>query len=73
MLHEGKQHRLALPLVGDFQVENALTAAGLALAVGCAIKDVVSAMRKLTGVKGRLELVGRLGKFAGLCRLRAQA
>jgi UDP-N-acetylmuramoyl-L-alanyl-D-glutamate--2,6-diaminopimelate ligase len=60
--HEGKKHKLILPLTGDFQVENALVAAGLALVTGCVIKDVVSAMRKLVGVKGRLELVGRLGK-----------
>jgi UDP-N-acetylmuramoyl-L-alanyl-D-glutamate--2,6-diaminopimelate ligase len=60
--YESKKHKLVLPLTGDFQVENALVAAGLALVTGCEIKDVVSAMRKLQGVKGRLELVGRVGK-----------
>jgi UDP-N-acetylmuramoyl-L-alanyl-D-glutamate--2,6-diaminopimelate ligase len=60
--YEGKKHKLVLPLTGDFQVENALVAAGLALVTGCEIKDVISALRKLHGVKGRLELVGRVGK-----------
>jgi UDP-N-acetylmuramoyl-L-alanyl-D-glutamate--2,6-diaminopimelate ligase len=60
--YEGRKHKLVLPLTGDFQVENALVAAGLALVSGCAIKDVVSAMRKLIGVPGRLERVGKLGK-----------
>ncbi len=59
---EGKKHKLVLPLTGDFQAENALVAAGLALVSGCPIKDVVSAMRRLVGVKGRLELVGHVGK-----------
>ncbi len=59
--HEGRKHRLVLPLTGDFQVENARFQAACGR-VGCAIKDVVSAMRGLVGVKGRMELVGRLGK-----------
>ncbi len=60
--HEGRKHRLVLPLTGDFQVENALVAAGLAVVSGCAIKDVVSAMRGLVGVKGRMERRRQLGK-----------
>ena len=32
--HAGRRHRLRLPLVGDFQVENALVAAGLAIVTG---------------------------------------
>jgi UDP-N-acetylmuramoyl-L-alanyl-D-glutamate--2,6-diaminopimelate ligase len=60
--HEGRRHKLVLPLTGDFQVENALVAAGLAIVSGCAIKDVVGAMRRLIGVPGRLERVGKLGK-----------
>src|SRR4029077_11331957 len=34
--HGGRRHRLRLPLVGEFQVEEALVAAGLALATGAA-------------------------------------
>ena len=32
--HEGKEHKLALPLIGAYQMNNVLTAAGLVLATG---------------------------------------
>ena len=47
-----------LPLVGDFQVENALVAAGLAIATGSDPDKVFAALEHLQGAKGRLELVG---------------
>jgi UDP-N-acetylmuramoyl-L-alanyl-D-glutamate--2,6-diaminopimelate ligase len=49
---------LKLPLVGAFQVENALVAAGLVIATGGDADKVFSALEKLTGAKGRLELAG---------------
>ena len=49
---------ILLPLIGEFQALNALTAAGLAISLGEAAPDVLDAMEKLQGVKGRLELVG---------------
>ncbi len=47
-----------LPLVGAFQVENALVAAGLALATGENAGPVFGALEQLSGAKGRLERVG---------------
>ena len=47
-----------LPLVGEFQVENALVAAGLALATGGSPGSVFAALEQLSGAKGRLERVG---------------
>ncbi|MDB5591810.1 MAG: UDP-N-acetylmuramyl-tripeptide synthetase [Enterovirga sp.] len=49
-----------LPLVGGFQVENALVAAGLVLATqpGLAPEVVLRALSGLRGVPGRLERVG---------------
>ena len=47
-----------MPLVGEFQVENALVAAGLAIATGSDAGDVFAALEGLHGAKGRLELVG---------------
>jgi UDP-N-acetylmuramyl-tripeptide synthetase len=47
-----------LPLVGRFQVENALVAAGLALAAGAPSTLVFEALGRLRGVPGRLERVG---------------
>jgi UDP-N-acetylmuramoyl-L-alanyl-D-glutamate--2,6-diaminopimelate ligase len=59
IVHAGKTHRVRLPLVGAFQVENALIAAGQALAAGGDPAAVFAALEGLTGAKGRLELVGR--------------
>src|SRR5262249_467748 len=57
--HGGATYRVRLPLGGAFQVENALGAAGQALAAGGAPSAVFAALEGLTGAKGRLELVGR--------------
>jgi UDP-N-acetylmuramoyl-L-alanyl-D-glutamate--2,6-diaminopimelate ligase len=56
--HGGKDCALRLPLVGEFQVENALVAAGLAIATGSDAAAVFAALENLKGAKGRLELVG---------------
>jgi UDP-N-acetylmuramoyl-L-alanyl-D-glutamate--2,6-diaminopimelate ligase len=57
--HDGMRHRARLPLVGAFQVENALLAAGQAIAAGDDPAAVFAALEGLVGAKGRLELVGR--------------
>ena len=54
----GKNFRLRLPLVGEFQIENALVAAAIAIATGSDPALVLPALECLTGAKGRLELVG---------------
>ena len=56
--HEGKLYRIRLPLVGEFQAENALLAAGLAIATGDDPGAVFAALERLDGAKGRLERVG---------------
>jgi UDP-N-acetylmuramoyl-L-alanyl-D-glutamate--2,6-diaminopimelate ligase len=56
--HAGNDYRLRLPLVGEFQVENALLAAGLVIATGGEPAAVFAALAELAGAKGRLELVG---------------
>ena len=57
--HDGKRYRVRLPLVGAFQVENALVAAGIAIATGSDPARVFGALEGLEGAKGRLELVGQ--------------
>ncbi|HEY2134598.1 MAG TPA: UDP-N-acetylmuramoyl-L-alanyl-D-glutamate--2,6-diaminopimelate ligase [Xanthobacteraceae bacterium] len=59
LAHAGKIHHVRLPLVGGFQVENALVAAGQAIAAGSEAAAVFRALESLEGAKGRLELVGR--------------
>jgi UDP-N-acetylmuramoyl-L-alanyl-D-glutamate--2,6-diaminopimelate ligase len=56
--HVGLRHQFRLPLVGGFQVENALVAAGLAIATGDAADRVFEALASLKGARGRLDLVG---------------
>lgn len=56
--HQGRKYKLRLPLVGEFQIENALVAAGLAIGTGDEADKVFAALEKLEGAKGRLELVG---------------
>ncbi len=53
--HEGKSHRLALPLIGAYQAANVLTAAGLVLATGGEWAATFSAMQRVAPVRGRLE------------------
>ena len=47
-----------IPLAGDFQVANALVAAGLAMSTGVPAAVAMAALEKLIGASGRLELVG---------------
>jgi UDP-N-acetylmuramoyl-L-alanyl-D-glutamate--2,6-diaminopimelate ligase len=54
----GKDFRLKFPLVGNFQISNGLIAAGLAIATGANPADALSALERLQGATGRLELVG---------------
>ncbi len=56
--HRGTRHQVRLPLVGAFQVENALVAAGLAIATGGEPAKVFAALASLKGAKGRLDLAG---------------
>jgi UDP-N-acetylmuramoyl-L-alanyl-D-glutamate--2,6-diaminopimelate ligase len=58
LAHEGKSYSVKLPLVGAFQIENALVAAGLAIATDSDPAHVFAAMEKLQGAKGRLEFAG---------------
>jgi UDP-N-acetylmuramoyl-L-alanyl-D-glutamate--2,6-diaminopimelate ligase len=56
--HAGATHELRLPLVGEFQIENALVAAGLAIGTGSDPDQVFVALEYLEGARGRLERVG---------------
>ena len=58
ILHDGRAYAVRLPLIGTYQAENALTAAGLAIAAGEAPDAVIVALERLVGVPGRLDIVG---------------
>ena len=57
--YAGRTITVRLPLAGAFQVENALVAAGLALATGEASDAVFATLEHLQGARGRLEQVGQ--------------
>ncbi len=55
--HRGRRYRVRLPLVGEFQIENALVSAGLAIGTGNEPDRVFESLEHLEGAKGRLERV----------------
>jgi UDP-N-acetylmuramoyl-L-alanyl-D-glutamate--2,6-diaminopimelate ligase len=60
------RHEVALPLVGEFQVSNALVAAGLVIAAGGEPSQALHALESLKGAKGRLEHVGTAPSGGGI-------
>lgn len=56
---KGQPHLVRLPLIGGFQAENVLAAAGLAIATGDEPARVFATLPDLTTVRGRMQLVAR--------------
>jgi UDP-N-acetylmuramoyl-L-alanyl-D-glutamate--2,6-diaminopimelate ligase len=54
----GRRYDVALPVAGAFQAGNALAALGFVLAGGADTDKAVAALETLSGVPGRVELVG---------------
>ncbi|QCI65816.1 UDP-N-acetylmuramoyl-L-alanyl-D-glutamate--2,6-diaminopimelate ligase [Phreatobacter stygius] len=54
----GESFITRIPLLGSFQVDNALVAAALAIGCGVAPKAAFAALEHLEGAKGRLDFVG---------------
>jgi UDP-N-acetylmuramoyl-L-alanyl-D-glutamate--2,6-diaminopimelate ligase len=54
----GRDHDLHLPLAGAFQAHNALLAAGLCIAAGETVETALSALERLEGAPGRVQLIG---------------
>jgi UDP-N-acetylmuramyl-tripeptide synthetase/UDP-N-acetylmuramoyl-tripeptide--D-alanyl-D-alanine ligase len=62
--HDGAIYQVTVPLAGDFQLSNALVAAGLAIATGVPAGEAIAALEHLEGASGRLELVASTDKGA---------
>ncbi len=56
----GRIHQVKLPLVGEFQAANVVSALGLVMATGGTADEAVEAVQHLVGARGRLEQVARL-------------
>jgi UDP-N-acetylmuramoyl-L-alanyl-D-glutamate--2,6-diaminopimelate ligase len=59
LLWNGEEYEVELPLIGEFQAINAVTAATIALALGETPEKVWAGMSKLNPVRGRMEHVGQ--------------
>jgi UDP-N-acetylmuramoyl-L-alanyl-D-glutamate--2,6-diaminopimelate ligase len=61
--HDQKEYKFSLPLIGAYQVNNVLTAAGLALATGADWAATLAGMGRVSPVRGRLEraVISRAG------------
>jgi UDP-N-acetylmuramoyl-L-alanyl-D-glutamate--2,6-diaminopimelate ligase len=57
----GGSRRVESPVVGAFNVENCLIAAGCCLAMGIGLDDVADGLGRLDGVPGRFELISGAG------------
>ncbi|MES2178572.1 MAG: UDP-N-acetylmuramoyl-L-alanyl-D-glutamate--2,6-diaminopimelate ligase [Gemmatimonadota bacterium] len=53
----GERHSVTLPLIGDFNVANALGAAAAAYAMGRSIEEIARRLSTLPQVPGRLEII----------------
>lgn len=58
LVWHGKHHKVELPLAGEFQVLNAVSALGLAVKTGVEAEIALSALTTLSGVAGRMEKAG---------------
>ncbi|WP_101068230.1 UDP-N-acetylmuramoyl-L-alanyl-D-glutamate--2,6-diaminopimelate ligase [Roseovarius salinarum] len=56
---KGCTHQVALPLIGGFQAENVLLAAGLAIGAGADAERVFEVLPDMQTVRGRMQLAGR--------------
>lgn len=63
---QGQAHLVRLELIGGFQAENVLLAAGLAIGAGAGATDVFRTLPELTTVRGRMELAARRGNGASV-------
>jgi UDP-N-acetylmuramoyl-L-alanyl-D-glutamate--2,6-diaminopimelate ligase len=55
---DGMSRDVELPLVGGYQASNALVAAGLCLAAGLKLDDILAGLEILEGAPGRLQRIG---------------
>jgi len=59
-------HQVRLGLIGGFQAQNVLVAAGLAIGAGEDAEAVFNALPRLTTVRGRMQLAARRGNGASV-------
>jgi len=58
----GKEHKILLPVIGSFQIDNCLCALAITIASGQKPIEMIENISKLSGVPGRLEFIGKSSK-----------
>ncbi|WOI54811.1 UDP-N-acetylmuramoyl-L-alanyl-D-glutamate--2,6-diaminopimelate ligase [Parvularcula sp. LCG005] len=61
--HQGRSYQIALPLIGAYQADNALVAAGLAIVSGLSAERVFEQLSSISAAPGRMQLAG-IKRFA---------
>ena len=59
LIIKDERHKIELPLAGEFQVLNAISALGLAMVTGVEKDTALTALENLRGVAGRMERAGQ--------------
>jgi UDP-N-acetylmuramoyl-L-alanyl-D-glutamate--2,6-diaminopimelate ligase len=59
LVHDGVAHRVELPLIGEFNVENAAAAAAAAMQLGVPLRLAAARLSAAPQVPGRLEILAR--------------
>ena len=57
LVYKGKEYPVHFAMPGLFSVRNALAAAGACLQLGLEMEQIVSSLGRVTGVKGRIEII----------------
>ncbi len=57
LMYKGKEYPVHFAMPGLFSVRNALAAAGACLQLGLEMEQIVSSLGRVTGVKGRIEII----------------
>lgn len=60
LVHKAQKHHIQIPLLGAFNVENALAAISCVHTRGYHFKDIKKYLKTFPGVRGRLERVGNI-------------
>ena len=63
---QGTSHQVKVPLVGGFQGENLMLAAGMVLAAGGEAEEIFSSLKAIRPVRGRMELAATCANGASI-------
>ncbi|WP_075617231.1 UDP-N-acetylmuramoyl-L-alanyl-D-glutamate--2,6-diaminopimelate ligase [Paenisporosarcina indica] len=57
LLYKGESHRISVPIFGEYNVANLVSAIGAALLIGVSLEDILFALPKMQQVDGRFQVI----------------